>query len=89
MVKMIFLHHDNSGYHLLFVIALGAPAPFFEVVAIVSDQKYLRCEILYIFMVMKYHNGMFMLIGLGRQNKYKQMLISAPYLHVILACKMI
>ncbi len=51
MVKMIFLHHDNSGYHLLTVIALGAPAPFFEVVAIVSDQKFMRCENLYIRMV--------------------------------------
>lgn len=48
MVKMIFLYHDNSGYHLLSVIAFGAPAPFFELVAIVSDQKYLRCELLYI-----------------------------------------
>lgn len=75
--------------HLLFVIALGAPAPFFKVVAIVSDQKYLRCEILYIFMVMKYQNGMFMLIGLGQAKQIQADAISAPYLHVILACKMI
>ncbi len=51
MVKMIFLHHDNSDYHLLTVITLGAPAPFFEVVAIVSDQKFMRCKNLYIRMV--------------------------------------